>query len=519
MLDCPHCSLRRDCSASSVYVPTYAGTPSTDSEQSRQSTEQAVKKADSIQSKPAMRANYLLSASIIFILIGASLALVVENEGLLNISEEDMAGLQPARKRGSASVRDTPQEELCRECVLEAKTALDRFNQYIYLTYYQGMPNVTNSDQLFGLKTCREFAEVTDCFSSCTAALTAGEVEEVKSKLDYKNLKAFQHLLCEGRYTPGHASCRLADTHRCDKIRRSSCGDTLVEYEECVNEILTWSGQNCTGYCTPARRYLQSQRFAWNMECALKATYKSQCQDIVTIFCFEPIKDTEHNYGVYQDIDTIEGLANNLDNVCQVLESPFECMDTATYGFYDYFGLNVTYACRGAEDTMEAIKAQWQSLIDPFCGANVSAEHNTVEDVCPIPNPANAPPEIPVTPPPTTTTTTERTWDFYEPKSGDCPIPTGEKGECERVCGDDSHCLGVNKCCAGCCKEPRKRTTGRRPRLTTTPKTRSGVTGRSNFARKRKTTETASSVQSDGTNIVSPSLTLVPVLLILIRLR
>ena len=60
------------------------------------------------------------------------------------------------------------------------------------------------------------------------------------------------------------------------------------------------------------------------------------------------------------------------------MESPYECMDTATNGFYDYFGLNVTYACRGAEDAMAAVKAQWQSIIDPFCSGNVLTENVSI---------------------------------------------------------------------------------------------------------------------------------------------
>ena len=59
----------------------------------------------------------------------------------------------------------------------------------------------------------------------------------------------------------------------------------------------------------------------------------------------------------------------------RVLESPFECIDTATYGFYDYFGFNVTYACRGSEDTIDGVKAKWQTMIDPFCGADLPANH------------------------------------------------------------------------------------------------------------------------------------------------
>lgn len=57
-----------------------------------------------------------------------------------------------------------------------------------------------------------------------------------------------------------------------------------------MREILTQTGQDCSGDCTPARRYFKSQKFVWDMECALKATYKSQCKDIVTIFCFADVK-------------------------------------------------------------------------------------------------------------------------------------------------------------------------------------------------------------------------------------
>lgn len=44
---------------------------------------------------------------------------------------------------------------MCEQCFLAARTAVDRFNQYTYLNYYDANPNITNSDQLSGIQTCR----------------------------------------------------------------------------------------------------------------------------------------------------------------------------------------------------------------------------------------------------------------------------------------------------------------------------------------------------------------------------
>lgn len=66
-------------------------------------------------------------------------------------------------------------------------------------------------------------------------------------------------------------------------------------------------------------------------------------------------------------------------SIFRILESPFACIEEATNGFYDYFGFNITYACRGAEDTIDSVKRQWRSIINPYCGASVPENYVCIE--------------------------------------------------------------------------------------------------------------------------------------------
>ena len=77
----------------------------------------------------------------------------------------------------------------------------------------------------------------------------------------------------------------------------------------------------------------------------------------------------------------------------RVFESPYDCIHDATYWFYDYFGFNVTYACRGAENVTAKVTSDWQEIVSPFCGDSVPETANSVEDICPTPDPNNPPPE------------------------------------------------------------------------------------------------------------------------------
>jgi len=281
-------------------------------------------------------------------------------------------------------------------------------------------------------------------------------------------------LYCEGRYRPGDASCRFADTAICKKHNRNQCGEQLEDYYKCVEDTLSLTGQDCTGDCTPARRWYKSEKFKWQMECDLRATFKSQCATIIQHFCFGPVKSTDISYGIYYNIDQDPAMANNLTHACQVLESPYDCIHDATYWFYDYFGFNVTYACRGAENVTAKITSDWQEIVSPFCGDSVPESANSVEDVCPTPDPNNPPPEVYRSVSTTTTTTTERTWEFYEPKEGRCPTALTAES-CDVACGDDSHCDGSMKCCTGCCKQPLiQRTSSPKPHSGQGPRARGG---------------------------------------------
>ncbi|KAF6019064.1 hypothetical protein EB796_022619 [Bugula neritina] len=403
--------------------------------------------------------NLLTLATIILTYTELISVVATTNEQFLEISVEDTYRLIPDKKAGARSVRQPAADALCRECIIKSRYAYDRFQQYTYLNFYDQNPNVTNSDELAGIKTCREYKEVLNCYNQCFMNISAAEIEEVEASLDYKSTLRVDLLYCEERYTPGHTSCRLADTHRCDKIRRSNCGDSLTEHAECLTTLLSASGQNCSGHCTPARRFLQSQKFIWDTECSLSATYNYQCKGIITLFCFKQLKDTEANYGIYQRMDSIPAMADNLTHTCQILESPFACIEEATNGFYDYFGFNITYACRGAEDTIDSVKRQWRSIINPYCGASVPENYTTVEDVCPMPEPTLPPSTVP-----TTTTTTTRVVPSTGnpttkvippanmPKPGRCPRKPDTI--CDASCVDDVQCNGREKCCSGCCRSP-----------------------------------------------------------------
>ena len=61
-------------------------------------------------------------------------------------------------------------------------------------------------------------------------------------------------------------------------------------YYKCVEDTLALTGQDCTGHCTPAHRWYMSDKFKWQMECSLRATYKDQCTTIVQHLCFSPVK-------------------------------------------------------------------------------------------------------------------------------------------------------------------------------------------------------------------------------------
>ena len=78
---------------------------------------------------------------------------------------------------------------------------------------------------------------------------------------------------------------------------------------------------------------------------------------------------------------------------CRVFESPYDCVHQATYWFYDYFGFNVSYACRGAENVTAQIESDWTEIISLFCGDNVPQASQTLEDVCPTPDRSKPPPE------------------------------------------------------------------------------------------------------------------------------
>jgi len=396
-----------------------------------------------------------------YLIIGYSIALVIENEDLLNIPADDSYKLLPSKISGSFARREPTEDAVCRQCQLDAGLFLDRVKQKKYFDYFSRNDSVTNWFQLAGIKTCSEGDIMTECFKNCLSLLSEEEKTELSNAHVYKQLNAMMSLYCERRYRPGDASCRFADTARCSKYNRNMCGEELEMYYKCVEDTLALTGQDCTGHCTPARRWYMSDKFKWQMECSLRATYKDSCTTIVQHLCFSPVKSTDISYGIFYDMDKDPEMANNLTHTCQVFESPYDCVHQATYWFYDYFGFNVSYACGGAENVTAQIVSDWADIISPFCGDNVPETSQTLEDVCPTPDANNPPPEVYRYVSTTTTTTTERTWEFYEPKAGRCPATlTGDSAGCEmKICGDDSHCDGDMKCCTGCCKQPLIRTT------------------------------------------------------------
>lgn len=61
-------------------------------------------------------------------------------------------------------------------------------------------------------------------------------------------------------------------------------------YKKCVEETLYYSGQICSGVCTPARRFHKTMLFQWDMHCELRKSVQSQCELRVSYFCFSEVK-------------------------------------------------------------------------------------------------------------------------------------------------------------------------------------------------------------------------------------
>ena len=50
-----------------------------------------------------------------------------------------------------------------------------------------------------------------------------------------------------------------------------------------------------------------------------------------------------------------------------IMETPHDCIDTAIYGFTDYFGFNATYVCHSIETEAHELAELWRSIYHPLC--------------------------------------------------------------------------------------------------------------------------------------------------------
>lgn len=55
-------------------------------------------------------------------------------------------------------------------------------------------------------------------------------------------------------------------------------------------DVLVESDQDCSGVCTPAKRYYKALMFQWDLECKLKMAVDGRCGDYVNLFCFGEMK-------------------------------------------------------------------------------------------------------------------------------------------------------------------------------------------------------------------------------------
>jgi len=67
-------------------------------------------------------------------------------------------------------------------------------------------------------------------------------------------------------------------------------------YKQCIEDTLEKSGQDCSGVCTPARRFHKMMTFNYDLDCTLRKAPDSRCNIIVSFFCFDEVKvSKQHN--------------------------------------------------------------------------------------------------------------------------------------------------------------------------------------------------------------------------------
>ena len=55
-------------------------------------------------------------------------------------------------------------------------------------------------------------------------------------------------------------------------------------------DVLEESDLDCSGVCTPARRYRKALVYQWEMECKLRLAVDGRCGDYINLYCFGDMK-------------------------------------------------------------------------------------------------------------------------------------------------------------------------------------------------------------------------------------
>ena len=55
-------------------------------------------------------------------------------------------------------------------------------------------------------------------------------------------------------------------------------------------DVLEESDLDCSGVCTPARRYHKALLYQWEMECKLRLAVDGRCGDYINLYCFGDMK-------------------------------------------------------------------------------------------------------------------------------------------------------------------------------------------------------------------------------------
>jgi len=266
----------------------------------------------------------------------------------------------------------------CAKCELLANRAFDYFTNFHFFKVNENN-NETKPWKLAGEQSCDEFVWALQCFQHCKDDLAPGVSYSYPPR--YEHLQTVIYKFCEPQWEGQDKRCRMADTRVCDmKYNKRSCGEELENWKQCMNETLEESDLDCSGVCTPARRYHKSLLYQWDLECKLRTAIDGRCGDYINLFCFGDMKDTDLSWGYFENMHTHDD-DRNLTYFCEYLEEPPVCMQETVDTWLMYFGFNLTMPCSSVSDDIAILQKEWSDIVAPLC-ANRPNNTEMIQDVC-----------------------------------------------------------------------------------------------------------------------------------------